>query len=184
MRTVEVVAYDDRWPEMFREEAAKIREAVGGAVRDIHHIGSTSVPGMAAKPILDILVEVDRIESVDARCSRMESLGYEARGENGIPGRRYFCKGGDKRTHHVHVFQQGSDEVIRLLAFRDYLMAHPAEAAAYRDLKRRLAERFPADIAAYVAGKDAFVKALEQRALAWWNARRDSEKYGIDEERG
>ncbi|CAJ1001462.1 MULTISPECIES: GrpB family protein [Brevibacillus] len=184
MRTVEVVAYDDRWPELFREEAAKIREALGGAVRDIHHIGSTSVPGMAAKPIIDILVEVDRIENVDARSSRMESLGYEARGENGIPGRRYFCKGGDKRTHHVHVFQQGSGEVIRLLAFREYLTAHPAEAAAYRGLKLRLAERCSADVAAYVAGKDAFVKELQQRALSWWSTRRDSEKYGSDQKRG
>jgi GrpB-like predicted nucleotidyltransferase (UPF0157 family) len=181
MRTVEVIPYDNRWPEMFREEAAKIREAVGGSVRDIHHIGSTSVPGMAAKPILDILVEVDRIESVDARRSRMESLGYEVRGENGIPGRRYYCKGGDQRTHHVHVFQEGSDEVIRLLVFRDYLMAHPAEAAAYSDLKRCLAEQFPTDIAAYVAGKDAFVKALEQRALAWRKARRDSKERGTGE---
>lgn len=86
MRTVEVVAYDDRWPEMFREEAAKIREAVGGAVRDIHHIGSTAVPGMAAKPILDILVEVDRIESVDARCSRMESWATKRAAKTASPG--------------------------------------------------------------------------------------------------
>ncbi|NLD73909.1 MAG: GrpB family protein, partial [Chloroflexi bacterium] len=101
------------------------------------------------------------------------AAGYWPRGENGIPGRRFYVKGTDEaRTHHVHVFGADSPEVERHLAFRDFMIAHPAEAQAYARLKEDLAARFPEDAEGYVAGKDAFVQEREARASAW---RRDRE---------
>lgn len=168
MRKVVVVEYDPQWPEMFAAEAEKLKAVFGRELTAIHHIGSTSVPGLKAKPIIDIMPIVKDIGAVDRFNEAMIRLGYEPLGEFGIPGRRFFPKGGEKRTHHVHVFQEGSKEALRHMAFRDYLRAHPEEAGQYGELKQRLAGRFPDDIESYMDGKDGFIKAMEQKALAWW----------------
>jgi GrpB-like predicted nucleotidyltransferase (UPF0157 family) len=166
MRKIEVGPYDPAWPARYRAEAARLVEVFGPELVSIHHIGSTSVPGLAAKPTIDILVEVRDLASVDALNPRMIALEYEPHGEFGISGRRYFLRlSGDTHTHHVHVFQAGNPEFLRHLVFRDYLIAHPDEAHEYGRLKTELAERFPFDIAGYMDGKDAFVKTLERRAL-------------------
>jgi len=103
---------------------------------------------------------------IDSFNERMELLGYECMGELGMKGRRYFRKGGDNRTHQVHVFQRDNKEdIIRHLAVRDYLRTHPDEANRYGELKDNLAKQFPGDIEAYMDGKDAFVKELERKAL-------------------
>ncbi len=107
------------------------------------------------------------ITAIDSFTEEMQKLGYEAKGENGIPGRRYFQKGGDDRTHHVHIYEEGSKEILRHLAFRNYLRCHPEDAEAYGSLKMKLAERFPYDINSYIEGKYNFLKELEQKALAW-----------------
>ncbi|MEB3233517.1 MAG: GrpB family protein, partial [Leptolyngbyaceae bacterium] len=98
-----------------------------------------------------------------------EPLGYEAMGEYGIPGRRYFRKHNSEgnRTHHLHIFQAESAEIHRHLAFRDYMIAHPDAAQAYSQLKQRLAAAHPTDIEAYMDGKDDFIKTMEQKALHW-----------------
>nr|WP_148929691.1 GrpB family protein [Paenibacillus methanolicus] len=166
-RNVEVSPPDANWPARYREEAEKLRRVLGPELAAIHHIGSTSIPGMHAKPIIDVLVEVRDIEAVDAYNDQMRRLGYQPKGENGIPLRRYFNKGGARRTHHVHVFQAGSEHVIRHLAFRDYLTAHPDDAKRYADLKIELARQFPSDMHAYIEGKDALAKELEAKALDW-----------------
>ncbi|MBX6350648.1 MAG: GrpB family protein [Clostridia bacterium] len=175
---VRVVSYDAEWPRLFEEEARRVREAMGDAILAVHHIGSTSVPGLAAKPILDLLPVARRIELLDdpGLVRRMEALGYEAMGEFGLPGRRYFRKGPDRRTHHVHAYAEGHPDVARHLAFRDYLRAHPEEARAYAELKLELARRFPDDQEAYMDGKDAWIKAAEERALAWWRSRSDADR--------
>ncbi len=168
VRKVEVVPYDASWPEAFRREAALVGQALGLEMVAIHHIGSTAIPGIGAKPIIDILVEVRDIERIDALNGEMARLGYEARGELGISGRRYFVKGGDEtRTHHLHIFQAGNPEVERHLTFRDYVRSHPHEARAYGRLKEELARRYPEDIEHYVEGKDGFVKEMDRRARAW-----------------
>lgn len=165
---VRVVEYDSRWPQMFAAEAEKIQNILGENCIAVHHIGSTSVPNLAAKPIIDILPVVRDLRLVDAKNAAFEALGYECMGEFGIAGRRYFRKGGDERTHQIHIFaQESAYDIARHLAVRDYLRAFPKEAAAYGDLKMRLAQQYPEDIEGYCDGKDAFVKALEQRALAW-----------------
>lgn len=166
---VRVVPYSSRWPEAYAAEAAAIREALAGILVEIHHIGSTAVEGLAAKPIIDILPVVTDIEAVDGRNDRFTALGYECMGEFGIPGRRYFRKGGEERTHQIHIFAQDNQkDILRHLAVRDYLRAHPDAAAAYGRLKQELAAAFPEDIEGYCDGKDAFVQKLEADALAWY----------------
>ena len=166
---VQVVPYDPSWPSRYRREAALLREALGDCLVEIHHIGSTSVPGLWAKPIIDILPVVTAVEEADRRRAALEALGYEYLGEFGIPGRRYLHKGGEHRTHQVHLFDRESrDEIRRHLAVPAYLRCHPDAARDYAQLKRRLARCFPRDIDGYCDGKDAFVKALERAALDWW----------------
>ena len=164
--------YDPAWPEEFRREAAAIARILGDNLTAIHHIGSTAVPGLAAKPIIDIMPVVRSLGAVDGSRAALESLGYEYLGEFGIPGRRYMRKGGDERTHQVHVFAQGDTvNITRHLAFRDFLRAHPDVCAEYAALKRALAARHPYDIESYCDGKADFVKKYESLALAWAEGR-------------
>ncbi len=165
LRTVEVIPYDPRWPAMFEEEAALLHRILGEVAVQVHHIGSTSVPGLAAKPIIDILLEVTSLDALDVVNDAMRAIGYEPRGERGIPRRRYFPKGGLDRTHQVHAFAAGDEHVIRHLAFRDYLRAHPETAREYGELKIAVARECDNDIERYCEGKDAYVKAVEARAL-------------------
>lgn len=168
VREIQVVPYDSRWPERFAREADRLRAIFGAQVVAIHHIGSTAIPNVSAKPIIDVLVEVVSIEAIDAFNQEMIERGYLPKGEFGIPGRRFFIKGTEERRfHHVHVFQAGDPEMERHLAFRDYMIAHPDEAEAYTVLKRELAREFPHDAEGYMAGKNDFVVEVERKALAW-----------------
>ena len=135
MRIVEVVPYAPEWQETFEVESQSIADALGDDVVDIHHIGSTAIPKIYAKPIIDLLVVVKDIVEVDAQNSAMQVIGYKAKGEYGIPERRYFCKSSPAgaRTHHAHVYEAGSSQVVRHLAFRDYMIAHPEEAQRYSE---------------------------------------------------
>jgi len=169
MRKVEVVPHNPEWRAVFEEEAGLIAAALGANAAAIHHIGSTSVPNIYAKPVIDLLIEVGDITELDKQSSAMESLGYEVMGEFGIPGRRYFRKDapGGIRTHQIHAFERGSAEAGRHLAFRDYLTAHPADALEYSELKRKLAEEHPHDLDAYMDGKDGFIEEIDRRAAQW-----------------
>lgn len=169
MRKVEVVPHNPQWRNEFEAEAKQIAAALGENVLAIHHIGSTSIPGIYAKPIIDVLVEVSDLIEMDGQSSAMQSLGYEVMGEFGIPGRRYFRKNNQEgiRTHHIHVFAVGSPEVERHLAFRDYLIACPEDAQSYSDLKRKLAEKYPQSPNEYVDGKDDFIREMDRRAAQW-----------------
>jgi len=170
-----VTEYNVNWNQKFNEESQKIRDIFGEELIDIHHIGSTSVPGLKAKPIIDIMPIVKDIEKIDSFNEQMAGLGYECMGEFGMRGRRYFRKGGDNRTHQVHAFQaDNKEDMTRHLAVRDYLRTHPDEANRYGELKESLAKRFPKDIEAYSDGKDAFVKELERNALHWYEMRKET----------
>ena len=166
-RRMEVVESSGRWPEMYAREAERLRQVLGDEVVCIHHIGSTSVPGLAAKPVIDILVEVRSVEALDTYAAAMQTLGYEPRGEFGIPGRRYYPKGDDLRTHHVHAFASGDPHVFRHLAFRDYLRTHPECAVAYGEVKRRAAAAHRTDPEGYVEYKRAFVERTLEDAVHW-----------------
>ncbi|PAD21279.1 GrpB family protein [Terribacillus saccharophilus] len=168
MRKVEVFSHNKNWKRMFSEEARKLKTIFGNEIVHIYHIGSTSVPELKAKPIIDILPVVGNIHIVDNHNEEMKNIGYESKGENGIPGRRYFQKGGDKRTHHVHIYQLGNYEIKRHLAFRDYLLVHPEVKKRYGQLKGRLAVKFPNDVESYISGKEQLVKEIEAKALEWY----------------
>jgi GrpB-like predicted nucleotidyltransferase (UPF0157 family) len=166
MSKVEVVPHNPQWRDAFEAEARHVAAALGENVSAIHHIGSTAIPNIYAKPVIDMLVEVGDIAGLDRQSSAMESLGYEVMGEFGIAGRRYFRKETPEgiRTHQIHAFEAGSAEAERHLAFRDYMIAHPGDALMYSELKRRLAEEHPQNIDGYMDGKDAFIKEMDRRA--------------------
>ena len=163
-----VTEYDPAWPRLFRAEAAVIKRILGDNCVAVHHIGSTAVFGLAAKPIIDILPVVTDLGAVDRAAPAFQDIGYEYLGEFGIAGRRYLRKGGDERTHQIHIFARDNQEAIRRhLAFRDYLRTHEDVRNAYAALKKRLAAAHPYDIDGYGDGKEAFVKAVEAEALRW-----------------
>lgn len=163
---------------MYEEEAERLTAVFRPILHAIHHMGSTAVPGIKAKPIIDILLAVRDIGPVDGYNQAMAALGYIAKGENGIPGRRYFRKGSDAHhTHHIHVFERGNPQIDRHLSFRDYLIAHPDAAQAYSDLKTQLARQFRSDTAAYTEAKSDFIRDVDAKAAVWkTNKTEDTER--------
>ena len=178
-RTLKVVPYDSGWADQFQVEKNSLQQVFGDILVAVHHIGSTSIPGIKAKPIIDILVVVRNIEQVDACNDAMIVLGYEPRGEFGIPGRRFFSKGGEEhRSHHVHVFESGHPEIARHLDFCDYLRAHPEEARRYGQLKEELARKFRHASDRYTEGKTEMIREMDRKALAWREAKRSAGENG------
>lgn len=158
--------YDPRYPALYRKEAELISSILGKNLVAIHHIGSTAVPGLKSKPVIDIMAAVRSLEDVDGKKDELTAIGYECMGEFGIKGRRYLRKGGDERTHQIHVFQEGDRaNLMRHLAVRDYLIAHEDVREEYGRIKEELALRYPYDIEGYCDGKEAFVRKLEGKAL-------------------
>ncbi|MYE47312.1 MAG: GrpB family protein [Chloroflexi bacterium] len=155
---VEIVDYGPAWPRIFEREAAAIFEACRPWVTDVHHIGSTAVPGLAAKPILDVMPVVSSPVEGLGVVSRVSALGYRYRGENGIAGRFYFDRAVDGRTvAHVHMLPTGHPEIRRMLVFRDYVRTHRKAARDYARLKRELASRYGDDPRAYTDAKADFI---------------------------
>ncbi|MFB7138239.1 GrpB family protein [Gottfriedia sp. NPDC056225] len=168
-----VINHDEDWKDLFQAEAKQIREILKDELIEIHHIGSTSVPNLKAKPIIDMLPIVKNIENVDKYNDKLAEIGYEGLGEFGLPGRRYFRKGGENRTHQMHMYQIDNEkEIERHLAVPAYLREHEDEMKEYGELKAQLAEKFPTDINGYMDGKDAFVKEVERRAIEWRKAKK------------
>lgn len=165
-RLITLESYNPAWPDRFSKEANWLRASLGKVVVAVHHIGSTSVPGLTAKPVIDILLEVADIAALDACADTMQGLGYTPRGEYGIPGRRYFVKGDAARTHHIHAFRTGSAHITRHLAFRDYLRAHEGIAREYEALKLAAARDSGYQSVLYSALKNEFIATHERLALA------------------
>lgn len=160
--------HDPEWPERAEAEMARWCEAIGTDLVAIHHIGSTSVPGLAAKPVIDLIPVLADSAALDAARDRVTELGYEWLGPFGLPGRRY-CRRDDqvtgRRVFQAHAYADGSPEVIRHLAFRDWLRAEPANARAYAQEKRRCAKAFPEGGEGYQTCKSAWIDAAEAQAL-------------------
>lgn len=151
---ITVAAYDPLWVKKYEEEVLLIKEILADNCIAIYHIGSTSVPGLAAKPIIDIMAAVRSLEKVDDVAEAFSKIGYEYLGEFGISGRRYLRKGGDERTHQIHIFQTNDwNNIGRHLAFRNYMRTHEKERTEYAKLKIELAQKFPYDIDGYCDGK-------------------------------
>ena len=167
---ITVLNYDPEWPLKYMRERDKITEILKDNCISIYHIGSTSVPGLAAKPIIDIMVAVRSLERVDMAAEKFADIGYEYLGEFGIAGRRYLRKGGDERTHQIHIFQADDwNNIGRHLAFRDYMRTHEKERDEYAKIKKDLAQKFPYDIDGYCKGKENFVREMEERALTQYD---------------
>lgn len=134
---VKLIPYTVEWKRLFDKEKARLQAAVGNYVLDIEHVGTTSIPGMVAKPIIDIGIAVQNFEEAAICIKPIEQLRYEYRGEHGIPRRHYFVKG-DPRTHHIHMVEANSRDWETMLLFRDYLIQHPEFAEEYAELKVQL----------------------------------------------
>jgi GrpB-like predicted nucleotidyltransferase (UPF0157 family) len=160
---VRLVQYTKEWERLFQAEKPRLQAAVGKYVLDIQHVGSTSIPGMVAKPIIDIAIAVQNFEAAAVCIKPIEQLGYEYKGENGIPRRHYFTKG-NPRTHHVHLNEIGSRDWNDQIIFRDYLTQYPEIAKAYAELKLELAQRYPTDRQSYLDSKAPFIERILQLA--------------------
>jgi ribosomal-protein-alanine N-acetyltransferase len=160
---VRLVPHTPRWAELYREEEARLRAALDGVLVDVQHFGSTAVPGIHAKPILDVLLAVRRMDDVFERLPQLEALGYEYVPGAGVPGHHVFGKA-QPRTHLLHVVEHGGPSWRENLWFRDRLRAEPALAAEYDTLKAQLARAHPGDRARYTAEKSAFIQRIRQQA--------------------
>lgn len=165
-RAFAIADYDPSWPAMFEQEAAAILTALGAVAARVEHVGSTAVPGLAAKPTIDIQISVEQMAPRERFVAPLEALGYTFVVDPTDPDHEYFKKEIDgDRTHQIHVCPVGSGWERRHLAFRDHLRTHPEDSARYAELKRRLAEQHPNDIMAYVEAKTPFISELEARTL-------------------
>ena len=162
---VKLIPYTIEWKRLFEKEKAQLQSVIGQYVLDIQHVGSTSIPGMAAKPILDIGIAVRDFEEARICIPPIEQLGYEFKGEFGIPRRHYFVKGAP-RTHHIHMNEMNSIHWENQVLFRDYLIQTPELAKEYVILKANLAQRFPDNREAYLDGKASFIEAVLKMARA------------------
>ena len=167
-RVIEVVDYDLNWKKAFEKERVILSKAIGNNAVKIEHIGSTSVVGLAAKPVIDILIEVTSLNELDISNKNIEALGYLVKGENGIEGRRYFQKGGNQRTHHVHAFQTNDFHLYRHRAFKEYLITHSEIAKKYGSLKKEAVSKSDNNINLYMALKNDFIQKHEKLALEWF----------------
>lgn len=162
--------HSPRWAQMAAQETLRLKGALGEELVTVHHIGSTAIAGIMAKPVVDLLPIVADLGRLDAREDAMRALGYRWFGEFGLPGRRYcYLKDAEtgQRLFQLHCYQDGSPQVPRHLAFRDYLRAHPGLAKEYEAEKIRAARAVSDDVNAYNAQKNDWIKRVEKDALAW-----------------
>jgi GrpB-like predicted nucleotidyltransferase (UPF0157 family) len=164
-----VLDYQPSWPELFQSLHKRFADTLGDTAAAIEHVGSTAVPGLAAKPIVDIDVLLAGEAMLPAVIERLAILGYIHQGNLGIPEREAFLTPANDPPHHLYVCPPSSAEFRRHIAFRDYLRAHPKDAKIYGDLKIALAERFREDRSAYTAAKGDFVEKHTTRAMATQN---------------
>jgi GrpB-like predicted nucleotidyltransferase (UPF0157 family) len=168
---IKLEAYNPQWAQDFELERARILAALGhvtrgGILEAVHHVGSTSVPGLEAKPVIDMLLEVFPLPKPEVGIPVLEALGYEYRGEAGIPGRLFFRT--NPRTRHLHVVEAGTNEFTRdHLLFRDYLRANAGARTRYENLKLELAQKYQFDREAYTIGKTDLIRELLQEATVW-----------------
>ncbi|MCD4802522.1 MAG: GrpB family protein [Anaerolineales bacterium] len=167
-REVELVPHNPEWSQLAEEEAKRILEQLSVPVIGVYHIGSTSIPGIKAKPILDFVIEVEDLDDIIRSTEMLGELGYISKGEYGIPGRQFFTKDTDgERSHHLHVFQQGHPDIERHLVFRDFLRANPEAAQKYEIIKEKLAKRFPKESGNYTEAKSDFILSMDEVARYW-----------------
>ncbi|NIO37640.1 GrpB family protein [Candidatus Bathyarchaeota archaeon] len=167
---VEVVDYDPRWPKLYEEAKRHILEAMGDKIVRIEHIGSTAVPNTGAKPVIDIMVGLNRLSDVGKCNEPLQRIGFEYQPEHeaSMPERRFFRRGNPPKEqhYHLHIVELTSDFWKRHLLFRDYLRTHPKGAEDYYELKKRLADKYGSDREGYAEAKTSFVESIVAKAHA------------------
>jgi len=166
-------AYNSQWPSLFETEKHVLLKIIGKYIVKIEHIGSTAIPNIRAKPVIDIMIAVNNLDDITPEViSKLENIGYEyiKKYEEGMPFRRFFQKNNANgiRTHHIHLVEITHDFWIRHLLFRDYLRAHPEEAKRYELLKIDLAMKFT-DTNLYASAKSDFCNEIHKKAISWKN---------------
>ncbi|EPD51040.1 hypothetical protein HMPREF1210_02231 [Paenisporosarcina sp. HGH0030] len=169
---VRLTDFSENWALMFQKEVYFLSEIFGDEIIKFEHFGSTSVHGLKAKPVIDMMCLVKDIHQIDSLNEKMDSLGYDVVGEYGIDGRRLFRKGGENRTHHIHFYQYDNPQIARHLIFRDYLRSHPEDVVKYSHFKEKLAQQFENN-SEYSPAKNLFVKEMEQKAIQWFAENED-----------
>ena len=163
--TVKLSSYNDEWPKIFEREKVLLSSALGDLVIDIQHIGSTSIPGMPSKPIIDMMASIPDFRSIDKYIQPLKKLGYEDRGQQGVPDRHIFVKGDEaRRTHHLNLTERDSSFWKEHVLFLDYLRTHKEAVDEYAKLKTELAKSFPDDRNSYASAKAEFVKKIVEKA--------------------
>ncbi|MFK0298358.1 GrpB family protein [Brevundimonas sp. NPDC090276] len=168
--SVRLVPHDPLWSEQARAEALALAAALGSNLLTVHHIGSTAIPGIVAKPVIDLMPVVASLAAFDRQRQAMESLGYRWRGEGGLADRRYCTRSNPatgRRLIQAHAYEDGGAAIARHLAFRDYLREHPDIAATYQGEKMRCRDLCPADKSAYSDCKADWIRRIEAEALIW-----------------
>lgn len=172
MTSVLLKEYDPLWVSQFEVERSLISTALGGLAKRIEHVGSTSIPGMTAKPIIDIAVAVDAFLALDDKISYLDEIGYEYVPKNGFPNRRFFRRGQwGAGTHHLHIYELTSDDWNNIILFRDYLRKYPDTARKYMNIKQKLAIE-TSDRQTYTDFKGPFIQSVIETAKACDNERR------------
>lgn len=170
MRTIEIVEFSEKWCIEYTNELKSIKAILSQEVIKAYHIGSTAIQGIAAKPIIDILLVVKNLNNIENYNKELNKIGYEAKGEFGSVGRRFFQKGRVNRTHHVHIFEEGNTEIERHILFVEYLNNHTKKAMEYGKLKKSLEIKHKNMPSKYSEGKSDFIRLVEQEAYEWKNS--------------
>jgi GrpB-like predicted nucleotidyltransferase (UPF0157 family) len=172
-RRIYLEAHDPHWSDAAADHAGRVARLLGPLLLTWHHIGSTAIPGICAKPVIDLMPLVTSVAEADTLQEAFEAAGYSWYGEWGLPGRRYVNmddpETGDRVTN-VHIYAGDNPEVERHLAFRDYLRVHPALASEYETVKLECAALYPTDIFGYMDCKDAICKRIEADAVTWYRS--------------
>lgn len=172
--SVSISTYNAKWPELFLQEAGQIQNALGDHLKEICHIGSTSIPGMLAKPVIDLLLVCENLDDIKSIAEKLNDLDYPATRKHVVPHRGYFMrKQLQNYDYHLHIRERGDPQIRRHINFRDYLCEHEQDAKAYASLKCELARKHNTDRSAYVLGKDKFVQDIDALANRWPQRRKD-----------
>jgi GrpB-like predicted nucleotidyltransferase (UPF0157 family)/RimJ/RimL family protein N-acetyltransferase len=173
-RKVEVVSYDPEWPKFYKQESQLLQKVLGNHLKEIYQIGSTAIPNMPAKPVIDIMLVCENLDAIDDIIQKLNTLGYYNIRRQIIPHRSFFVRRKDeKMSFHLHIHERGSPQLKRHVNFRDYMIAHPLDAKRYAELKMKLAEQFCDDMNSYVFGKDKLVQEIDTKAKLWTQRKKD-----------
>lgn len=166
MKRIDGVPYKSSWEKDFQNESIKLQNLLPEKV-EIYHIGSTSIPNMFAAPIIDLMIAVQSLKEFDGYSEVLCTIGYEPMGETCEEERRIFVKCDGDCRYHIHVFEQGSAEIVRRITFREFMIANTEKALEYSKLKKELANQFSNDPANYKRGNSELLDNIDKQAMDW-----------------